>query len=52
MKYISLILSLLLFISSVGSHSLKESIESDTRDLENKKREVWTLGVESTFTKR
>ena len=41
MKYISLILSLLLFMSSVGSHSLKESIESDTRDLENKKRDIY-----------
>ncbi|MEC7911312.1 MAG: methyltransferase [Pseudomonadota bacterium] len=41
MKYISLILSLLLFMSSVGSHSLNESIESDTRDLENKKRDIY-----------
>ena len=28
-------------MSSVGSHSLKESIESDTRDLENKKRDIY-----------
>ena len=41
MKFICLILSLLLFMSSVGSHSLKESIESDTRDLENKKRDIY-----------
>ena len=41
MKYISLTLSLLLFMSSVGADSLKESIESETRDLENKKRDIY-----------
>ncbi len=41
MKYISIILSLFMFMSSIDSHSLKESIESEERDIENIKRDIY-----------
>ncbi len=41
MKYISIILSLFMFMSSIDAHSLKESIESEERDIENIKRDIY-----------
>ena len=41
MKYISIILSLFMFMSSIDAHSLKESIENEERDIENIKRDIY-----------